>query len=96
MVYNTQCNVVYIAENSAHHLQLKCMGGLFFLCHPYIESTTVLSDIKNNLKNIFNKNDRICRDVKTQKVWLGWVTAGTKLNKPLPYICNCTYVHTCS
>ena len=33
-------------------------------------------------KNIFNKSDRLCRDVKTQKVW---VTVGTKLNKPLPY-----------
>ena len=29
----------------AYHLQSKCMGGHFFLGHPYIESTTVLSDI---------------------------------------------------
>ena len=39
------------------------------------------------IKNIFNKNDRICRDVKTQKVGeqhQGWVTAGIKLNKPIP------------
>ena len=35
-----------LPEISAHHLQLKCMGGHFFRCHPYIErSTTVLSDI---------------------------------------------------
>ena len=34
-----------LAEISAYHLQLKCMGGHFFLGHPYIESTTVLSDI---------------------------------------------------
>ena len=33
-----------LPEISAHHLQLKCMGGHFFPCHPYIESTTVLSD----------------------------------------------------
>ena len=34
-----------LPEISAHHLQLKCMGQpFFFLCHPYIESTTVLSD----------------------------------------------------
>ena len=33
-----------LPEISAHHLQLKCMGGLFFPCHPNIESTTVLSD----------------------------------------------------
>ena len=32
-----------LAEVSEHtHLQLKCMGG--FPGHPYIESTTVLSD----------------------------------------------------
>ena len=34
-----------LPEISAHHLQLKCMGGHFFPCHPYIESTIVLSDI---------------------------------------------------
>ena len=34
-----------LAEISAYHLQLKCMGGHFFPGHPYIESTTVLSDI---------------------------------------------------
>ena len=33
-----------LAEISAYHLQLKCMGGHFFPGHPYIESTTVLSD----------------------------------------------------
>ena len=43
-------NVVYkfhlfiSAEISAHHFQLKCMGSHFFSGHPYIESTTVLSD----------------------------------------------------
>ena len=35
---------IILGEISAHHLQLKCMGGHFFPCHPYIESTTVLSD----------------------------------------------------
>ena len=34
-----------LPEISAYHLQLKCMGGHFFPGHPYIESTTVLSDI---------------------------------------------------
>ena len=33
-----------LPEISAYHLQLKCMGGHFFSGHPYIESTTVLSD----------------------------------------------------
>ena len=45
-----------LAEISAYHLQLKCMAGHFFPGHPYIESTTVLSD-KYNLK-IRNKNNR--------------------------------------
>ena len=43
-----------LPEISAHHLQLKCMGGHFFRCHPYIESTTVLSDnqvVKEPLTN---------------------------------------------
>ena len=35
-----------LAEISAYHLQLKCMGGHLFPGHPYIESTTVLSDSK--------------------------------------------------
>ena len=36
---------IILAEISAHHLQLKCIGSHFFPCHPYIESTTtVLSD----------------------------------------------------
>ena len=35
-----------LAEISAYHLQLKCMGGHLFPGHPYIESTTVLSDTK--------------------------------------------------
>ena len=35
---------IYLPEISAQHLELKCMGGHFFPCHPYIESTTVLSD----------------------------------------------------
>ena len=34
-----------LPEISAYHLQLKCMGSHFFPGHPYIESTTVLSDI---------------------------------------------------
>ena len=33
-----------LPEISAHHLQLKCMGGHFFSVPSYIESTTVLSD----------------------------------------------------
>ena len=33
------CNYI-----TAHHLQLKCIGGYFFPCYPYIESTTILSD----------------------------------------------------
>ena len=33
-----------LAEISAYHLQLKCMAAIFFPGHPYIESTTVLSD----------------------------------------------------
>ena len=38
---------------------------------------------KNN-KNIFNKNEGRCRDVKTQKACeQGW--EDLKLNKPLPY-----------
>ena len=24
---------------------MKCMGGHFFPCHPYMDSTTVLSDV---------------------------------------------------
>ena len=35
-----------LAQNSAHQLQLKCMGGP---SHPYIESIIVLSD--NNVSN---------------------------------------------
>ena len=34
-----------LPEVSAFHLQLKCMGGHFFPGHPYIENTTILSDI---------------------------------------------------
>ena len=37
--------VYILPEISAHHLQLKFMGSHFFPCHPYIESTTVLSDL---------------------------------------------------
>ena len=33
-----------LAVISAYHLQLKCMGGHFVSSHPYIESTTALSD----------------------------------------------------
>ena len=33
-----------LAEISAYHLQLKCMGGHFFPGHPCVENTTVLSD----------------------------------------------------
>ena len=42
---------------------------------------------KNNKKNIFNKNGRRCKDVKTQKAReQGWeANIGTKLNKPLSY-----------
>ena len=38
---------ILLAEISAHHLQLKCMGGHCFSVPsgPYIESTTVLSDM---------------------------------------------------
>ena len=36
--------VYILPEISAHHLQLKCMGSHCFPCHPYMESTTVLSD----------------------------------------------------
>ena len=35
---------IILAEISAHHFELKCMGGHFFRYHPYIESTTVLSN----------------------------------------------------
>ena len=41
------CILTYLyilAEISAYHLQLKCTGGHFFPGHPYIESTTILSD----------------------------------------------------
>ena len=41
--------IYILPEISAHHLQLKCMGSHFFPCHPYIESTTVLSDISKGL-----------------------------------------------
>ena len=44
---------IILAEISAHHLQLKCMGGYFFSCHPYIESTTILSDIYLCFKVVF-------------------------------------------
>ena len=40
---------IILAEISAHHFQLKCIGGHFFRCHPYIESTTVLSDNRSIL-----------------------------------------------
>ena len=33
-----------LPEIPAYHLQLKCMAAIFFPGHPYIESTTVLSD----------------------------------------------------
>ena len=38
--------LLLLAGFSAHHFQLKCMGGDFFLCHPYIGSATctILSD----------------------------------------------------
>ena len=36
--------MLILAEMSAYHLQMKCMGGHFFPGHPYIGSTTVLSD----------------------------------------------------
>ena len=42
-----------LAEISAHHLQLKCMGGHFFFVPSYIESTTVLSDIVLHVVIIF-------------------------------------------
>ena len=35
---------IILAEISAHHFQLKCIGGHFFSVPSYIESTTVLSD----------------------------------------------------
>ena len=36
---------IILPEISGHHLQLKCVwAAIFFPCHPYIESTTVLSD----------------------------------------------------
>ena len=39
------------------------------------------------IKNILNKNERRCRDVKTQKPSEQGpgVNIGPKLNKPLPY-----------
>ena len=39
------------------------------------------------IKNIFNKNERRCRDVKTQKACKqGWeANIGPKINKQLPY-----------
>ena len=40
----TYMYIILLPEISAYHLQLKCMGGHFFPGHPYIESTTVLSD----------------------------------------------------
>ena len=33
-----------LPEISAYHLQLKCKGGHCFPGHPYVESTTVLSN----------------------------------------------------
>ena len=38
------CNVCILPAISAHQLQLKCMSSHFFPCHPYIKSTTILSD----------------------------------------------------
>ena len=43
-VYYTYLYNISRDFSSSHHLELKCMGGLFFQCHPYTESTTVLSD----------------------------------------------------
>ena len=37
------------------------------------------------IKNIFNKNERRCRDVKTQKACEQAWDANILLNKPLPY-----------
>ena len=39
------------------------------------------------IKNIFNKSERRCRDVKTQKACKqGWEAyIGSKIKKPLPY-----------
>ena len=45
-----------LPEISAYHLQLKCMGGHFFPGHPYIESTTVLSDSATNQKHPIKSN----------------------------------------
>ena len=41
-----------LAEISAYYLQLKCMAAIFFPGHPYIESTTVLSDSNTKLHTI--------------------------------------------
>ena len=36
---------IILPEISAHHsVAIEIIGGHFFSCHPYIESTTVLSD----------------------------------------------------
>ena len=37
-----------LPEISAFHLQLKCKSGHFVSGHPYIESTTVISDKAQN------------------------------------------------
>ena len=38
-----------LPELSAHHLQLKCMGGHYFSVSSLIESTTILSDVHTYL-----------------------------------------------
>ena len=45
---------IILAEISAHH---KCMGDHFFRCHPYIESTTVLSDKDDYNGKMVSLND---------------------------------------
>ena len=46
--------------SAPHHLQLKCMGGHFCPCrHPYIESTTILSDIRTSSSNYHRHIDML-------------------------------------
>ena len=47
-----------LPEISGHHLQLKCMGGLFFFraIYPYIESTTVIHNSNTDLGSNSNSN----------------------------------------
>ena len=73
-------------------------AAIFLPGHPYIESTTVLSDNYTSNKKHFMKNVKECRDVIVKKVLeQGWdtrTTHYTHVGPMTPYIVVINYM-TC-